>query len=312
MQDIVGNEVIDEFQRNNMADYCDLFREFEVKKRKISSLDERIILKVPVMLSEIFQAKHSKTIKDHLATKLKYKNNIHWEKDKLRIGPEVARTLFEEACVSAANHLKSLFENREVKDVPTILMVGGFSESPVLQDVVKKALPGKKVIVPSDPGLVVLKGAVMYGHDPSVIQERRCRYTYGADRCLPFKEGVDPEDKKIVADDGEVLCEDRFDAHVRIGEVVPSGRSTVTKTLRVVYTDQEKFTFKLFASDKKEPYFVTDTGCLKIGDISVDVPGSGLDRSATLCFIFGDTEIHAEVIEGQSGKKTKATFKFLG
>jgi len=294
-----------------MAEYCELFRDFEMKKRKKSSLDERVILKVPAELNERFQAKQDKTIQNHLASS-KYEKNIKCVKGKLILEPDVANTLFNNACVSAAYHLGLLFQDEKVKYVPTILMVGGFSECLMLQDAVKKALPGKQVVVPSEPGLVVLKGAVMFGHDPSVIQERRCRYTYGTGVAIAFREGVDPAGKKFVDGHGDVKCKDRFDIHVRMGEAVPSGTSTVTKTYTVLHTYQKQMNFDIFASDKKDPYFVTDIGCIKIGEFLIDIPGSGLDRSANLCLIFGDTEIHAEVIEGQSGKKSKATFKLLG
>ena len=33
----------------------------------------------------------------------------------------------------------------------------------------------KKVIIPEAAGIAVLKGAVIFGHDPSAISERRCR-----------------------------------------------------------------------------------------------------------------------------------------
>ena len=35
--------------------------------------------------------------------------------------------------------------------------------------------PNKNIIVPKEPGLAVLKGAVIFGHDPSAISERKCR-----------------------------------------------------------------------------------------------------------------------------------------
>ena len=33
----------------------------------------------------------------------------------------------------------------------------------------------KKVIIPEGAGMAVLKGAVIFGHDPSAISERKCR-----------------------------------------------------------------------------------------------------------------------------------------
>lgn len=50
-------------------------------------------------------------------------------------------------------------------------MVGGFSESPITLDVVKNAFPTKRVIVPEEAGLAVLKGAVLFGHQSNSVLE---------------------------------------------------------------------------------------------------------------------------------------------
>ena len=47
-----------------------------------------------------------------------------------------------------------------VKDVKIILMVGAFSESPLLQDAIRKAFPDRQMIVPQNVGVAVLKGTV--------------------------------------------------------------------------------------------------------------------------------------------------------
>jgi molecular chaperone DnaK (HSP70) len=51
-------------------------------------------------------------------------------------------------------------------------MVGGFSESQMLQEHVKSTFPHKTVIIPEDAGLAVLKGAVQFGFNPKVINPR--------------------------------------------------------------------------------------------------------------------------------------------
>ncbi|KAH3822080.1 hypothetical protein DPMN_123850 [Dreissena polymorpha] len=68
-----------------------------------------------------------------------------------------------------------------MSDVETILMVGGYSESPILQEAIKKKFPNIKIIVPPDAGLAVIKGAVIVGHCPIVNKESLSTYTYGTD-----------------------------------------------------------------------------------------------------------------------------------
>jgi hypothetical protein len=50
--------------------------------------------------------------------------------------------------------------------------VGGYSDSPLLIGAIKDKFPNLSVIVPRDPGLAVLKGAVLYGCEPHSITER--------------------------------------------------------------------------------------------------------------------------------------------
>lgn len=86
-----------------------------------------------------------------------------------------------------------------------------------LHETLRQALPDKQIIVASDPGSVVLEGSVIFGHDPSTIEKRRSRYTYGVEIALPFR----PQhhvDKKLISETGKVLCRHRFKVHVNVGD----------------------------------------------------------------------------------------------
>ncbi|XP_052796649.1 heat shock 70 kDa protein 12A-like [Mya arenaria] len=321
LADIVGNDVMADFSENKMMDNIDLFREFEVKKRSFSNqMSEKITIKVPIALNEMFKEKTGKNIKDHVNSLPRYKDKLQWVGDKIRMEASIAKGLFNDACQSAAEHLKSLFSLPEVKSVDTVLMVGGFSESPILQDLIRKAVESlpdkKKLIVPKDPGLAVLKGAVIYGHDPSVIEERKCRYTYGVGTSFPFKKGVHPEQKKVVNSNGEEFCGGMFDAHVKIGQEVVRGESQATRSYRPIKDTQTEIEFQFFATTDPEPTFTSDPNCTDIGKLTIDVPGSGLDRSVSIKMIFGDTEMHVEAVakdeKSNKSSKVKAALHFLG
>ena len=59
--------------------------------------------------------------------------------------------------------------------------------------------------VPEEASLSVVKGAVAFGHDPSAICQRICRFTYGVGSYLPFVEGQHREDLRVNSD-GMDLC----------------------------------------------------------------------------------------------------------
>jgi len=312
LADIVGNDVLDDFQAQAIDDYIDTFREFEIKKRSFTTgMQSKITLRIPTALAEFFKAKTHKSLGDYITEQSRFRKDIEWTAGKLRINPSVAEGLFANSCDSMVAHLKELFKTEVLTNVDVILMVGGFSESPLLQEKIKTSFPRKKIIIPSDAGLAVLKGAVIYGHDPSVIQERRARYTYGVGTSFPFKEGVDPEDKRLDIE-GKSYCNDKFSLHVTIGQPLKFGEAQVVKSYNPASPDQKAIKFEFYATTEKEPNFVTDKGCTQIGNCKITIAGTGIDRAVEVRMIFSGTELYAEAEDTHTKTKTSAVLNFLG
>ena len=61
-----------------------------------------------------------------------------WMGDKMRVKKEICFNFFERALESIGDHLEELMKKPECSGADTILMVGGFSESPLLQEHIKK------------------------------------------------------------------------------------------------------------------------------------------------------------------------------
>ena len=65
---------------------------------------------------------------------------------------------------------EELIAKPEVRGVRFLFLVGGFAESPMLQKAVQRALGRMcRIIIPHDVGLTILKGAVLFGLDPTVV-----------------------------------------------------------------------------------------------------------------------------------------------
>lgn len=169
VEDIVGKEVLQEFEANHMGDYLGMAHHFEAGKRRCDIL--RIVVKIPVSLNDIFEEKHRGTsIRKYLDETPKYKELVTMAADKLKLGPQLVKLLVEIAFNDTIDDLKSLFQKTEIKDVSTILMVGGFAESALLLELMKQVFPDKHVIVPKCPEMVVLYGAVILGYDKFVFR----------------------------------------------------------------------------------------------------------------------------------------------
>ncbi|KAL3885509.1 hypothetical protein ACJMK2_025562 [Sinanodonta woodiana] len=225
--------------------------------------------------------------------------------DKLRVDARIFKSFFEEATRSIVDHVKILFSKPALRDVSAILLVGGFSESKMLQHAIQTEFIRKKIVVPHEAGMVVLKGAVVFGHDTGAISERIAKYTYGVAVMRTFIKGEHDERYKVVDGDGNVTCDNLFTKHVEIGQSLQSDES-FQRGYHSPDSKASSFTVRLFATQNENPKYVTDPGCFKVGEMRVDVDTNVLfkDREFSISLSFGDTELHVKVLEKSTGRET--------
>jgi len=232
--------------------------------------------------------------------------------DKMRIQASVVKQFFKAPIDSIVDHLGKLLKEPEATNCSAIVMVGGFSESPMLQDAVKKKFTKTRVIIPHEAGLAVLKGAVIYGHRPSIISQRISKFTYGVACVSNFIEGKHPANRKILNEEGQERVDDSFSIHVKAGQKLDANTAQTEQEYGVATADQDGMTIVFYATTKPDPVFVDEPGCNKIGLMQVDCPGYGKERKAVVSLKFGSTEIEASAKIKHTGKVTRAQIDFLG
>ena len=104
-------------------------------------------------------------------TKVQRSVSISFIGDKLRLAPKYAEDFFAESVYEITRHMKSLLWQPSGRGIATIIMVGGFAESPMLIQGIKSAFPEMRVIIPLEAAWSVLRGAVIFGHDPSLSEK---------------------------------------------------------------------------------------------------------------------------------------------
>ena len=195
---IFGQNVFNKFRKENMDDYIDIFRTFEVRKCVVSTTTEYdIIISLPATLVETYTKERKSTFK--LAVKNSTVSNYVTSKrgNKLRIKPAYMRQLFSVPTDNIIKHISKLLSMDVVKGVKTVIMVGGLSESSIVCETVKLLFPNLNVVVPADAILSVIKGAVVFGYKPAAMTERLSPYTYGISQTVPFQDGVHSADKLV-------------------------------------------------------------------------------------------------------------------
>ncbi|CAG2190347.1 unnamed protein product [Mytilus edulis] len=246
MLDIVGLETMDKFRNEDKAEYLSLCREFEVKKRSIlPDRTAKITLRIPLILSETFQKVKGIALKDSF----KSNKSMEWVGDKLRIDPDIVKAFFSKSCRQITHHLNGVFQEPAVVDTEIILMV---------------------VIIPEEPGLAVLKGAVQFGYSPKVINPRISQFTYGISTIKRSRHHTDPEDKTQIVTD-IMYCRDRFGKHVERDEPIEVGEVTDQRTNNSLKGDQRRIRLPINASFSVDSEYVDDTENSYLGDLKVDV-----------------------------------------
>lgn len=168
---IVGASCFLKFKDEFKADNLDIQREFEIKKKKVKpESNSKILFKLPFSLQSTFEKETGEKLKE-VIQQMQYARKMTLQTDNLRMEADLFKEFFREPVNMLVEHLQQLMTEDNLSDVSTLLMVGGFSESPIMQDAIMKAFPDKKVIVPEDAGLAVLKGAVLFGYQSNSVLE---------------------------------------------------------------------------------------------------------------------------------------------
>lgn len=201
-------------------------------------------------------------------------------------------------------------------DIKFLFLVGGFAESALLQKAVQDMLQGgSRVIIPHDVGLTILKGAVLFGLDPSVIRVRRSPLTYGVGVLNRFVEGKHPPEKLLVRE-GTRWCTDVFDTFISADQSVALGE-TVKRSYTPAKPSQQVIVIHVYCSERERVGFISDVGVRKCGTLRLDVsgtesPAAGVRREIQTLMQFGDTEIRAMAIDVATNRMVKASIDFLG
>lgn len=194
-----------------------------------------------------------------------------------------------------------------------MIVVGGFARSPYLRDAIAHRFgEDARIILPEDPAVAVLGGAVHFAYDPSVIWGRRSKYTYGFSYSLIFRDGVDPETKRWTDEYGDERCGQRFCVMVRRGDAIPVN---LTRTCTVLALPSfTESTHGLFVTYAPEPVYTDEEGVDQIGTVTVDVSASQGKvegrRYYEVTFLFGTTEIEVETRDCNAGTTCRTEIEF--
>ncbi|XP_062582269.1 heat shock 70 kDa protein 12A-like [Saccostrea cucullata] len=292
LSELGGKKVLKLLKETNMEDYVDILRTFERTKRAIT-LEKKGNVFVRIPLSFINLCKKENNLDDfsQVIKKSPHKENVNYGPGKLKMTADFVRGFFKKTSDGIVKHIEDLFNEEAVRDVNHILMVGGFSECKLIQKAIKDNFPEKRVIIPEESGLAILYGAVYFGHIPDAISRRVARFTYGIQTWPKFDSKTHRKEKQVDIK-GEKRCKDVFFSFVRKGEQISNSFSK-SQIFRPLHTEDAILECGIFVSTEKNPEYVDDASCRRLGTLRVSLPkvsdATQLEIEET--FYFGETEL---------------------
>lgn len=315
LQRLCGQDVLAELQQHHPTDWQELVDEFEKKKcaYKPGNNFSMITLRIPSTLNDECIKVSGCSLRERINQS--FQNRLEFKGDKLKIDTSLFESFFTDSVTETVNQVRTLLrQTPQLHDVGTILVVGGYAESPLMRRAIIDAFEDRcKIIIPDNPSLGILQGAVMYGFELDAISSRVCKYTYGIGHQRRFREGRD--DPRLRREHGgRSYVDDAFDKYVSKGDVVKYGQFQNGKDYYPVEDQQTQAWIDLYASEERDPQYVHEKSCVCLGFVGFELSPRkpGLDATVILELSFGGTDIEVRATEKRTGKVTKATCNFLG
>jgi len=312
LTEMFGKGAMKKLKEEAMGDYLDILREFETKKRSVTpDIEGKMTLRIPGALKKYHKRSGEENIESKIA-RLNLKEDIELKADKIRVSAAIARSWFKEPVEGTIRHLTGILAEPAMKDVTTILLVGGFAECKLMQDAVKRDVGDRTVIIPEEAGLAVLKGAVLFGHRPRLVSSRCVKFTYGYGMAEEFDDTKHPLEKMWINTYGNRMVKDRFQKVLEIGTSVDVGKD-IKSTSALSLHKNIKSIIPIYASTDRNPEYYTDPSCTKVGELDIGyAPGKTEDdNEVDIYFAFGDTELKVTVKILKTGKVMSTTFNCL-
>ncbi|CAC5400314.1 unnamed protein product [Mytilus coruscus] len=285
MEKIINSATMNAFKREHLEDYLDLGREFENKKRSIKPNHAGPInMKIPFLPLDL-------VCKEHLGQELESvieSSDLSLKMDKIRFEFSLFTSFFQSTIDCLLKLMLDILSEKGCDGITQILLVGGFSQCKLVQKAVKDTFPKHKVIVPESSDLAVMKGAVIFGHQPNIIVQRISRYTYGFSK----KKTFDPE----IHDQNHLEMVD--------GKIV--------KTMAISRPSEDGvFKLRIFQTEKENPIYTDEEGCSELVVIKVERANPTITETIKVQVVLGETEIQVKISEAEMGIKHKVAIEMI-
>ena len=235
--------------------------------------------------------------------------------DQMQIRADLIKALYRPSVDAICKCLNEDLSTSALSKVSALYMVGSFSKSNYLIQSVRQktqsSVPPQHIINPPDSSVAIVKGAVMYGINPSIVQERVSARSYGFCVVEEFNSAMHPESKAVFHNKVK-KCKDIYDEFLKRGQRVLNSGEPVKKRYFPVEPHQRSMHIAVYSAPHTVKY-VDDKGSKHMASIFVDMPDltGGINRNVFVEIEFDGPEIHVVARDGNTGKCFDASLDFM-
>lgn len=303
MEELLSADVIDEFKKQT-SDYLEMESNIELKKRDLSA-DNKLILTMYPSLAAICKEKTGQTYKQ-LVEASPHANKVKVRTGKIIFEKEMIETLFEETVKKSFSVMDELL--RIGSQVQDIILVGGFAESGILQKKFQEKYQKYRVIIPTDPGLAVLKGAVIFGHKSHIIKSRVCPHTYGVE-VLQFGSTTDTKMKKKVIS-GITFCSGGLKTIVTKGTRFKVEELADLEVVSPSNRERRLF-LRFYQTDNPSIEDVTEDDCIGRVNLRFGEAPEKIPVLLRIVFKFGEIEMYVSANTKRNSLSVRSDMNFM-
>ena len=261
MEEIISRDFVQTFKVDHADAWLKFIQDFVIKKKQIKTSGEMLAVKVPTAL--FGELKKSNLINHEL-------KDIKWSSGYLKISGQTFHRLYRQVIEDTMNHINRVCSS--IKNVNCVYLAGGFSQFEPFQSAVKEYFRCQdcEVVCPPDPQVAILKGAIMFGKDPDVIQTRIAQASYGVATMKIFN-WMENDLKYLDTDpDNKHWCICLFKSLVVKGEQLKIGKEVLHKLGTNYESSLYHFTdVEIFKTSKEDVKYIYDSGVSKVGTLRV-------------------------------------------
>ncbi|XP_045204830.1 heat shock 70 kDa protein 12A-like [Mercenaria mercenaria] len=270
LSSLFGNEFMDLYSKKHKVDFLELQYEFEVRKRRFSlESDQGTSLELPNSMIKMYTTKYKQSLQ-YMIDDTDFVGRVLSQDEYLILDKTVMKDIFGPAVKSTVGYLTNLSRDPETKQCDVIILVGGFSESPVVTGATRFYFPNSNMITLDDAALTVLRGGVLLGHNPGSALLHKPSFSYGIGMAVPFRDNQHPNEKLFIAKEKQ-YCSAVFTPLVKAGKSINIGDFSRSIRLSLNRQFQKTVAVPVYESRVLHAKYATDDGCYLLGKLKVPV-----------------------------------------